>query len=62
MKYNFKKKKMYKARMIKKYAKEILNAIDNDKFFIKVKFIRNIFYSNKRYNYAFKIINKYQPI
>ncbi len=53
---------MYKARMIKKYAKEILNAIDNDKFFIKVKFIRNIFYSNKRYNYAFKIINKYQPI
>ena len=46
---------MYEAGMTKERAKEILNAIDDDKFLIKVKFIRE-----DKGN--FKIVDKYEPI
>jgi len=46
---------LYKARITKEYAKEILNAINNDKFLIKVKFI----WKDKD---NFKIVDKYKLI
>jgi hypothetical protein len=51
----FETAEMYKARIIKECSKEILNAIDDDKFLIKVKFIRE-----DKGN--FKIVDKYEPI
>ncbi|CAI2189277.1 490_t:CDS:2 [Funneliformis geosporum] len=45
-----------------KRAKKILDAIDNNRFLIRVKFVRNDYYNDGRHNYAFKIIDKYQPI
>ncbi|CAI2192222.1 9582_t:CDS:1 [Funneliformis geosporum] len=48
--------------MTKERAKKILNAIDNGKFLIRVKFVRDNFFYDRRYNYAFKIIDKYQSI
>ncbi len=62
MEESFEKKKMYEAEMTKEYVKEILNIIDDNKFFIKVKFVRDNSFYNRRDNYAFKIINKYQSI
>ena len=50
---------MYKAGMTKECAKEILNAIDDDRFLIRVKFIRDDSSYDGRYNYAFKIVDKY---
>ncbi len=62
MKEHFKKKKMYEAGITKKCVKEILNIIDDDRFLIRVKFVRDNSSYNRRDNYAFKIIDKYQPI
>ncbi|CAG8739515.1 23198_t:CDS:2, partial [Racocetra persica] len=47
--------KIYEAKMTKEHGKKILNTIDNDKFLIRIKFIRPD-YDN------FKIVNKYEPI
>ena len=48
----------YEAGMTAERAKGILNAIDDDKFLIRVKFIRG----QSRYEYRFNIIDKYEPI
>ncbi len=53
---------MYEAGMTKEYAKKILDAIDDNRFLIRVKFVRNDSFFDGRHNYAFKIIDKYQPI
>src|ERR1044072_5359566 len=53
---------MNEAGMIKEYAKEILNVINDDRFLIRGKLVRNDFTYGGRYNYAFKIVDKYQPI
>ena len=53
---------MNEAGMTKERAKEILNVIDDDRFLIRVKFVRNDSTYGGRHNYAFKIIDKYQPI
>ena len=59
----FEKKEMYEAGMMtKEYAKEILNAIDNDRLLIRIKFVRDDSSYNRRHNYTFKIIDKYQSI
>ncbi len=55
----FERNELYEARMTKERAKEILNAIDNDRFLIRVKFVRENSFYDKRHNYAFKIIDKY---
>src|SRR5437016_2750894 len=62
MEEHFEKKEMYEAEMIKERAKEILNAIDDDRFLIRVKFVRDDSSYDGRHNYVFKIIDKYQPI
>ncbi|CAG8480295.1 19201_t:CDS:2, partial [Racocetra fulgida] len=49
------KEEMYEAGMTKERVKKILNAIDDDRFLIRVKFIRPN-------NDNFKIIDKYEPI
>ena len=43
-------------------SKKIRNTIDSDKFFIRVKFVRDNFFYDERDNYIFKIIDRYQPI
>ncbi|PKK75346.1 hypothetical protein RhiirC2_773708 [Rhizophagus irregularis] len=48
--------------MTKERTKKILNTIDDDRFLIKVKFVREKSSNDGRHNYAFKIIDKYQPI
>jgi len=53
---------MYEAGMTKEHTKKILDAIDDNRFFIRVKFVRDDSSYDRRYNYAFKIIDKYQPI
>ncbi|CAI2170168.1 18790_t:CDS:10 [Funneliformis geosporum] len=58
----FEKKEIYEAGMTKERIKKILNAIDDDRFLIRVKFVRDNSSNDGRYNYAFKIIDKYQPI
>src|SRR5436190_18270602 len=58
----FEKKEIYEAGMTKERAKEILNAIDDDRFLIRVKFVRNNSSYDGRHNYTFKIVDKYQPI
>src|SRR6266542_1978114 len=58
----FEEIELYEAEMTKEHAKEILNVIDNDRFLIRVKFVRDKSFYDGRYNYAFKIIDKYQPI
>ena len=47
--------KLYDADMTAERAKGILDAIDNDRFLIRVKFIRE-------YKDGFKIVDKYEPI
>ena len=59
---HFETAEMYKARMTKERAKKILDAIDDNKFLIRVKFVRDDSSYDGRHNYAFKIIDKYQPI
>ena len=51
----FKKKEMYEVGMTKEHAKKILDAIDDNRFLIRVKFIRE-----DKGN--FKIVDKYEPI
>ncbi|CAI2181895.1 906_t:CDS:2 [Funneliformis geosporum] len=60
--FNFEKKEMYKAGITKERGKGILNAIDDNRFLIRVKFVRDNSSYSERHNYAFKIIDKYQPI
>jgi hypothetical protein len=62
MEDGFESMEMYEAGMTKERAKEILNAIDDDRFLIRVKFVRDNSFYDGRHNYAFKIIDKYQPI
>ncbi|CAG8856099.1 31740_t:CDS:2, partial [Gigaspora margarita] len=51
------------AGMTKERAREILNAIDNSEYLIRVKFIRaNTVISDKETKRGFKIIDKYEPI
>ncbi|CAI2201245.1 1840_t:CDS:1, partial [Funneliformis geosporum] len=59
---HFETAEMYEAGMTEKRAKKILNAMNNDRFLIRVKFVRDDFSYGERHNYAFKIIDKYQPI
>jgi hypothetical protein len=59
---DFEEMELYEAGMTKERAKEILNVIDDDKFLIRVKFVRDNSSYGERHNYAFKIIDKYQPI
>ncbi|PKK56043.1 hypothetical protein RhiirC2_800878 [Rhizophagus irregularis] len=59
---HFKSAEMYEAGMTKKCAKKILDAIDDNRFLIRVKFIRDNSSYDGRYNYAFKIVDEYQPI
>jgi hypothetical protein len=59
---DFEGMELYEAGMTKERAKEILNVIDDDKFLIRVKFVRDNSSYGERHNYAFKIIDKYQPI
>src|SRR6266498_483437 len=59
---HFESLEMYKAGMTKEHAKKILDAIDDNRFLIRVKFVRDKSSYNGRHNYAFKIIDKYQPI
>src|SRR5436853_4629572 len=54
--------KPYEAKMTAERAKGILDAIDNDRFLIRVKFVRDDSTYGGRHNYAFKIVDKYQPI
>ncbi|CAG8502136.1 12372_t:CDS:10 [Cetraspora pellucida] len=56
--------KKYEARMTEEQAQEILNAIDNGEFLIKVKFIRNdsVYGDESQTKITFKIIDKYEPI
>ncbi|CAG8675940.1 979_t:CDS:10 [Cetraspora pellucida] len=56
--------KKYKAGMTEERAQEILNAIDNGEFLIKVKFIKNdsVYGDESQTKIAFKIIDKYEPI
>src|ERR1044072_6576339 len=58
----YEKKEMNEDGMTKERAKEILNVIDEDRFLISVNFVRNDSTYDGRHNYAFKIIDKYQPI
>ncbi|RIA99259.1 hypothetical protein C1645_811742 [Glomus cerebriforme] len=53
---------LYKAGMTKELVKKILNAINNNRFLIRVKFVRDKSFYDGKHNYAFKIIDKYQPI
>ncbi|CAB4491795.1 unnamed protein product [Rhizophagus irregularis] len=53
---------MYEAGMTKERAKKILDAIDDNRFLIRVKFVRDNSSYDERHNYAFKIVDKYQPI
>ncbi|CAI2200245.1 2283_t:CDS:2, partial [Funneliformis geosporum] len=59
---HFKTAEMYEAGMTEERAKKILNAMNNDRFLIRVKFVRDDSSYGERHNYAFKIIDKYQPI
>jgi hypothetical protein len=59
---DFEGMELYEAGMTKERAKEILNVIDDDRFLIRVKFVRDNSSYGERHNYAFKIIDKYQPI
>ncbi|CAG8711067.1 20535_t:CDS:2 [Gigaspora margarita] len=56
--------KNYEVGMTKERAQEILNAIDNGEFLIRVKFIRNnsVYEDKSQTKIAFKIIDKYEPI
>ncbi|RHZ51156.1 hypothetical protein Glove_482g26 [Diversispora epigaea] len=57
------KLRKYKAGMTEKRAQEILNAIDNGEFLIRVKFIRDdTVISVEETKRGFKIINKHEPI
>ena len=58
----FETAEMYEAGMTKERAKKILDTIDDNRFLIRVKFVRDDSSFNGRHNYAFKIIDKYQPI
>jgi hypothetical protein len=58
----FERMELYEAGMTKEHAKKILDAIDDDRFLIRVKFVRDESSYDGRHNYAFKIIDKYQPI
>ncbi|CAG8654593.1 17123_t:CDS:10, partial [Racocetra persica] len=53
-----------RAGITEKRAQEILNAIDNGKFLIKVKFIRDdsVYRDKSQTKIAFKIIDKYESI
>ena len=62
METDFESGELYEAGMTKERAKKILDAIDDDRFLIRVKFVRDHSSYGKRHNYAFKIIDKYQPI
>ena len=55
LKHSFERSENYEARMTKECAKKILNAIYDDRFLIRVKFV----WKDKDY---FKIIDKYEPI
>ena len=59
---HFESLEMYEAGMTKEHAKKILDAIDDNRFLIRVKFVRDDSSYDGRHNYAFKIIDKYQPI
>ncbi|CAG8833559.1 31001_t:CDS:2, partial [Gigaspora margarita] len=51
------------AGMTEERAREILNAIDNSEYLIRVKFIRaDTVISDKKTKRGFKIIDKYEPI
>ncbi|CAG8706097.1 17408_t:CDS:2, partial [Racocetra persica] len=56
--------KKYEAGMTEERAQEILNAIDNGEFLIRVKFIRNdsVYRDESQTKITFKIIDKYEPI
>ncbi|CAG8540346.1 6580_t:CDS:10, partial [Cetraspora pellucida] len=56
--------KKYEAGITKEQAQEILNAIDNGEFLIRVKFIRNdsVYRDKSQTKITFKIIDKYEPI
>jgi hypothetical protein len=57
------KSRKYEAGMTEKRAQEILNAIDNGEFLIRVKFIRDdTVISVEETKRGFKIIDKYEPI
>jgi hypothetical protein len=62
LEHSFEREEIYEAGMTKEHAKKILDAIDNDRFLIRVKFVREKSSYDGRHNYAFKIIDKYQPI
>ncbi|UZO09714.1 uncharacterized protein OCT59_029929 [Rhizophagus irregularis] len=59
---HFESAEMYEAGMTKEHAKKILDAIDDNRFLIRVKFVRDNSSYDGRHNYAFKIVDKYQPI
>ncbi|CAG8678072.1 3306_t:CDS:1, partial [Gigaspora margarita] len=55
----FERMELYEAGMTKECAKKILDAIDDDRFLIRVKFVRDESSYSGKHNYAFKIIDKY---
>ena len=59
---HFETAEMYEVGMTEERAKKILDAIDDNRFLIRVKFVRDDSFFDGRHNYAFKIIDKYQPI
>ncbi|GES82001.1 hypothetical protein GLOIN_2v1848952 [Rhizophagus clarus] len=59
---HFELAEMYEAGMTKEHAKKILDVIDDNRFLIRVKFVRDNSSYDGRHNYAFKIVDKYQPI
>ena len=56
--------KKFEAGMTEKWAQEILNAINNGEFLIRVKFIQDdsVHGDKSQTKIAFKIIDKYEPI
>jgi hypothetical protein len=60
LEHSFEKEEIYEAGITKERAKKILDAIiDDDRFLIRVKFVKKESSYNRRHNYAFKIIDKY---
>ena len=58
LEHSFEREEIYEAGMTKERAKKILDAIDDDRFLIRVKFVRDESSYGGRHNYAFKIIDK----
>ncbi|CAG8633603.1 8049_t:CDS:1, partial [Paraglomus brasilianum] len=54
--------KKIEAGMTERRAREILNAIDNGEFLIRVKFIRDDSIYDGEWKYSFRVIDKYEPI